>query len=81
VAEVILAAATVFAVVAVATAIPTLLRVPADNDARAHVTPALVMLTGAAAITFAAFLAFDARCGHRCDRGHAPEGLASVHRW
>jgi hypothetical protein len=81
VAQLILAGATVFAVVAVATALPTLFRIPADNDARAHLTPALVILTGGAAITFAAYLGFEARCGHRCDKGRAPDGLASVHRW
>jgi hypothetical protein len=81
VADVVLAAATVFAVVAVATAIPILLRVPEDNDARAHVTGALVMVTGAAAITFGAYLGNDLRCGHRCDRGDVPTGIDSLHRW
>jgi hypothetical protein len=81
VAQVVLAAATVLALVAVVTAIPTLLRVPADNDARAHLTGALVILTGGAAVTFAAYLADDLRCGHHCDRGTGPSGIASVHRW
>jgi hypothetical protein len=81
VAEVVLAAATVFAVAAIAAAIPALLRVEPARDARSRLTPSLAILTGGAAITFAAYLAYDLRCGHRCDRGDAPTGLASVHRW
>jgi hypothetical protein len=81
VAEVVLAAATVFAVVAVATTLPRLLRLAPGRDARARLMPSLVILTGGAAITFAAYLAFHLRCGHRCDMGDAPTGLASVHRW
>jgi len=78
--EVVLAVATVVAVAAVVSALPALARVPRDNDARSHLTAALVMLTGAAAITFAAYLAFDLRCGHRCDGGQGT-GFAGVHRW
>ena len=80
-ADVVLAAGTVIAVVAVTTALPVLFRIPADNDARAHLTGALVILTGGAAITFGAYLGNDLRCGHRCDRGAAPGGIASFHRW
>jgi hypothetical protein len=80
-AEVVLAAATVVAVVAVVSALPALARVPRDNDARSHLTGALVMVTGAAAITFGAYLAYDLRCGKRCDRGAAAGGIDSLHRW
>ena len=80
-AEAVLAAATVLAVASVVSALPTLIRIPRDNDARSHLTPALVMITGAAVITFAAYLAHDLRCGHRCDRGEPPGGLANVERW
>jgi cytochrome bd-type quinol oxidase subunit 2 len=81
VAEVVLAATTVFAVLAVATAIPALLRTERGKDARSRLTPSLAILTGGAAITFAAYLTNDLRCGHRCDRGAAPSGIASFHRW
>ena len=80
-ADVVLAAATVFAVVAVATSLPSLLRADARERAGTRLMPSLVMLTGAAAITFAAWLAFDVRCGHRCDRGPGPDGIDSLHRW
>lgn len=80
-AQVVLAAATVFAVVAVAAALPALVRATPGRDARSRLTPSLAMLTGGAAVTFAAYLADDLRCGHRCDRGPAPTGVASFHRW
>ena len=68
-AEVVLAAATVLAVAAVAVALPAVLRAPAERAVRTRLTPALVILTGGAVISFAAYLAFSSRCGHRCERG------------
>ena len=79
-AEVVLAAATVLAVAAIAVALPALLRAPAERAARTRLTPALVILTGGAVISFAAYLAFSSRCGHRCERG-AGGGFAGLHDW
>ena len=79
-AEIVLAAATVLAVVAVAVALPALLRAPAERAARTRLTPALVILTGGAVISFAAYLAFSSRCGHRCEQG-AGSGFAGLHDW
>ena len=53
------ATATVVAVVLLALTLPALLR---RGRGRAGVTPALVILTGAAAITFVSYLAFLVRC-------------------
>jgi hypothetical protein len=79
-AEVVLAAATVLAVAAVAVALPAVLRAPRDRAARTRLTPALVILTGGAVISFAAYLAYTSRCGHRCERG-AGTGFAGLHDW
>src|SRR5205814_8749063 len=79
-AEVVLAAATVLAVAAVAVALPAVLRAPPERAARTRLTPALVILTGGAVISFAAYLAFSSRCGHRCERG-AGSGFAGLHDW
>src|SRR5437763_4492957 len=79
-AEVVLAVATVLAVAAVAVALPAVLRAPADRAARTRLTPTLVILTGAAVISFAAYVAFTSRCGHRCERG-AGTGFAGLHDW
>ena len=78
--EVVLAMATVLAVAAVAAALPAVLRAPADRAARTRLTPTLVILTGGAVISFAAYLAFTSRCGHRCERG-AGAGFAGLHDW
>ena len=68
-AEVLLAAATVVAAAAVLATVPSIVRRPgAGRPAarRKHLTPALVILTGGAAVTFVAWLAFDLRCGGAC---------------
>ena len=78
-AELAAAAATVLAVVALATGLPALLR---DRYAgRARITPALVVLTGGAAITFVAYLAFTLRCGNSGCRKGAGEGWLEADRW
>lgn len=58
--EVVMAAATVAAVVLLALTLPALIRL--GRGGRRAVTPALVILTGAAAITFVSYLAFFVRC-------------------
>jgi hypothetical protein len=70
----------VIAVACVATALPAILREAAEPDARARLLPALLIATGGAAVTFAAYLAFDIRCGHRCEGG-GDEGFGGFHRW
>jgi hypothetical protein len=68
-------------VAAVAAALPALVRGPEDREARKRLTPSLVILTGGAAITFAAYVAFDVRCDHNCDHAGNGTGFAGVHRW
>jgi hypothetical protein len=58
--EIALAVATVVAVAAVAVALRGVTR---RDTGRSGVTPSLVIVTGAAAITFVAYLAFQIRCG------------------
>ena len=77
-AEVALAAATVFAAAAVSASLPVLVR---RAPAGGRLTPSLVILTGGAAITFAAWLAFDIRCGHHCEPARGSHGVASLERW
>ena len=57
--EIMVAAGTLIAVVAVGAALPALMR---RTGGRSGLTPALVILTGGAAITFVAWLAFTIRC-------------------
>jgi cytochrome bd-type quinol oxidase subunit 2 len=78
--KIVLATAIVVGVAAMVTAVATLMRAPAERDARARLTPALVILTGGAFITFSGYLAYDLRCGHRCERG-AGGGFAGLDRW
>ena len=78
-AEVVLAVATLIAIAAVATGLPALLR--DRRAARSRVTSALVILTGGAAITFVAYLAFALRCGNSGCRDGAGDGLAEMDRW
>ena len=78
-AEIALAAATVLAVVAVATGLPPLLRDRATG--RSRITSALVILTGGAAITFVAYVAFTLRCGNSGCRKGAGEGWLEWDRW
>jgi uncharacterized membrane protein len=78
-AEVLLAATTIFAVIAVATGLPPLLR---DREAgRSRVTAALVVLTGGAGITFVSYLGFALRCGDSgCEAGSGT-GFGEFDRW
>jgi hypothetical protein len=58
--EIGLAVATVLAVAAVAVALTA---IAGRDTGRARVTSALVIVTGGAAVTFVAYLAFQIRCG------------------
>ncbi|HEX8065428.1 MAG TPA: hypothetical protein VF520_02745 [Thermoleophilaceae bacterium] len=79
-AEIALAVASIVAVIAVAAGLPPLLR-EAQRSARARLTPALVVLTGGAAITFVSYLGFALRCGDAgCEDGGG-EGPAELDRW
>ena len=81
-AEVLLAAATVVAAAAVLATVPSIVRRPgAGRPAarRKHLTPALVILTGGAAVTFVAWLAFELRCGGACTG--AREGPLGFEPW
>src|SRR2546425_13342417 len=60
--EIALAAATVVALAAVVAGLPPLLRPAEAEGGRGRVTPALVMLTGGAALTLTAHPAFELRC-------------------
>ena len=74
--EVTLAAATVAAAVLLVLTLPALVR---RARGRAGLTPALVIATGGAAITFVAYLAFAVRCtqaGCHFRRGDTVAGLA-----
>jgi hypothetical protein len=76
--EIALAVATVVAVAAVVAALGGITR---RNARRAGVTPALVIVTCAAAITFVAYLAFQIRCGETgCVIGPGDE-VAGVSPW
>jgi hypothetical protein len=85
-AELVLAVATVVALVLVAAALVALLRSSGSGSdssraTRERVTPALAILTGSAAITFAAYLAYKLRCqGKACEFG-AGDGLLGFHHW
>jgi hypothetical protein len=70
-------------VIAVATGLAALLRQrPRGQGARVRLLPSLALLTGGAAIAFAAWVAFDGRCGHGCDRHPRYEtGFAGFYRW
>ena len=67
----------------VAAALAALLRRrPGAGGARIRLLPSLALLTGGAAIAFAAWVAFDGRCGHGCDRNPRYEtGFAGFYRW
>ncbi|MEA2397848.1 MAG: hypothetical protein QOK25_1404 [Thermoleophilaceae bacterium] len=80
-AEIALAAATVIAVVAVAAALARLLRTAESRSARSRLTPALAILTGGAAITFTAYLAYSLRCGGAGCRPGGGDGVAGFHHW
>jgi hypothetical protein len=75
----VLAAGTVIAVVLVAVALPALLR--RSDRRRGILTSALVIVTGGAALTFAAYLAFAVRCsGSQC-RTRASDAIDGVYPW
>ena len=78
--RIVLAAAIVVGVIAMAAALAALMRAPRQN-ARARLTPALVILTGGAAITFAAYLAFQIRCTGTGCRAGAGSGPFELDRW
>ena len=78
--ELVLAAAIVAAVIALATALPPLLRSAGEPGARSRLAPSLVIVTGGALITFTAYLAFDIRCGESCIADPAA-GLFDLDRW
>jgi hypothetical protein len=75
-----MAVATVVAVVLMAVTLPALLR-RRRVVGRAGVTPALVILTGAAAITFVAYLAFIFRCHESGCRIRADDTVAGFYPW
>ncbi|HKP92014.1 MAG TPA: hypothetical protein VJT75_18745 [Thermoleophilaceae bacterium] len=67
--------------VAVGAALPALLRRPRGGE-RIRLLPSLALLTGGAAIAFAAWVAFDGRCGNGCDAHPRYEtGFAGFYRW
>jgi hypothetical protein len=75
---VVVAVATIVAVVLMAVTIPVIVR---RARGRARLTPALVILTGAAAITFAAYLAFLIRCAEAGCRFDAGDTVAGLEPW
>jgi hypothetical protein len=78
--EVTLAVATVLAVVLLAVTLPALLR-RGPGGRRGGVTSALVIVTGGAAVTFVAWLAFAVRCTqYGCD-ARPGETVAGLPTW
>ena len=76
--EVAVAAATVFAAVAVIYTLPALVN---RTRGRAGLTPALVIITGGAAITFVAWLAFTVRCTQSGCNVHPGDTFAGLEPW
>ncbi len=76
--EIALAVATVVAVAAVGVALRGVTR---GKSGRAAVTPSLVIVTGAAAITFVAYLAFQIRCGETACVIGPGDDVAGVDPW
>ena len=76
--EIALAVATVMAVVAVGVTLPAL---PRRARGRTGLTPALVIVTGGAAITFVAYLAFTIRCEQSGCGVSAGDALAGIDPW
>lgn len=77
-AEIGLAAATVVAVAAVAVALTA---IASGETGRARLTSALVIVTGGAAITFVAYLAFHIRCGEAGCVFRPGDEVAGVAPW
>jgi hypothetical protein len=80
-AETVLAAATIVAVAGMGAGLLALLRAPERRAVRSGLTPALVMLTGGAAITFAAWLGYAIRCGGGTCHPGAGGGFLGLDRW
>lgn len=76
--EVALAAATIIAVVLLAYTLPLIIR---RRGGRAGLTPALVILTGAAAITFASYIAFAVRCAETGCRVRRQDAVGGLYPW
>ncbi len=79
--EIAVAAATLVALAGIAASLPALLATRQREATRTRLTPALVMLTGGAAITFAAYLAFQIRCTGTGCRVGAGSGFLELERW
>jgi hypothetical protein len=77
--EVVMAAATVAAVVLLALTLPALIRL--GRGGRRAVTPALVILTGAAAITFVSYLGFFVRCAEAGCEIQSDDSIAGLYPW
>ena len=77
--EVVMAAATIAAVVLLALTLPALIRL--GRGGRRAVTPALVILTGAAAITFVSYLGFFVRCEESGCGVAAEDTVAGLYPW
>jgi hypothetical protein len=78
IAELAVASATVFAAVAVVYTLPALV---SRARGRAGLTPALVIVTGGAAITFVAWLAFTVRCTQSGCHVHPGDTFAGLEPW
>jgi hypothetical protein len=76
--EAAVAAATVFAAVAVVYTLPALVNRPRG---RSGLTPALVIITGGAAITFVAWLAFTVRCSQSGCHIHPGDSIGGLEPW
>jgi cytochrome c biogenesis factor len=77
--EIALAAATVVAVVLVAATLPAVMR--RSDRSRRRITPALVIVTGGAAVTFVAYLAFAVRCTQSGCNVRPGDSFAGVQPW
>jgi hypothetical protein len=76
--EIALAVATVVAVIAVGAALSAIAR---RNAGRGGLTSALVIVTGGAAVTFVAYLAFQIRCGEAGCIVRDGDTVAGVSPW
>lgn len=76
--EITLAAATVAAVILLAVTLPALVR---RAKRGAGLTSALVIVTGGAAITFVAYLAFAVRCAEAACRVGPADDVAGIAPW
>ena len=74
-----MAGATIAAVALLALTLPALIRL--GRGGRRAVTPALVILTGAAAITFVSYLAFFVRCAEAGCQIEPDDTVAGLYPW